>query len=125
MVSKKAKHQKYISLQNATKFCKYSQEYLSLRARQGKLKAEKIGRNWMTTKKWLKEYIKHIRIHENNGQKELGSLFDIAKPILKASALTLLVISISTGVVFGYPFFQKSVIEPTDTFILVFKINFL
>ena len=47
----------YISLQEAVKFCNYSQEYLSLRARQSKLKAIKLGRNWMTTKEWLGEYL--------------------------------------------------------------------
>jgi len=45
----------YISLQEVTKFCNYSQEYLALRARQGKLKAIKIGRNWVTKKEWLEE----------------------------------------------------------------------
>ncbi len=44
----------YISLKDASKLCSYSQDYLSLRARQGKLKAVKVGRNWMTTKEWLK-----------------------------------------------------------------------
>ncbi|MFH1392655.1 MAG: hypothetical protein ABIG90_03210, partial [bacterium] len=47
----------YISLLEANKLCSYSQEYLSLRARQGKLKAEKLGRNWFTTKEWLKKYV--------------------------------------------------------------------
>ncbi|MBI2577604.1 MAG: hypothetical protein HYV77_02035 [Candidatus Wildermuthbacteria bacterium] len=47
----------YISLFDASKSCPYSQEYLSLRARQGKLKAVKSGRNWFTTEKWLEEYI--------------------------------------------------------------------
>lgn len=42
---------------DATKFCDYSQEYLSLRARRGKLRAIKNGRNWFTTKEWLDEYI--------------------------------------------------------------------
>ena len=48
----------YISLQEAVSISEYSQEYLSLRARQGKLKAEKIGRNWVTTKEWLDEYVR-------------------------------------------------------------------
>ncbi len=48
---------KYITLQRATDFCSYSQEYLSLRARKGKLKALKIGRNWYTTSEWLEDYI--------------------------------------------------------------------
>lgn len=49
--------EKYISLMDATKLCNYSQEYLSLRARRGKLKAVKNGRNWFTTKEWLDQYI--------------------------------------------------------------------
>jgi len=47
----------YIPLKEATKLCNYSQEYLSLRARQGKLKSAKFGRNWITTQEWLEEYI--------------------------------------------------------------------
>jgi len=53
----------YISLQEATKYCNYSQEYLSLRARQRKLKAVKIGRNWVTKKEWIEEYLNF----SNNG----------------------------------------------------------
>ena len=56
----------YISLQDATKYCSHSQEYLSLRARQGKLKAEKFGRNWVTKKEWLKEYITRAEEYNNN-----------------------------------------------------------
>jgi len=44
-------------LQEASKYCQYTQEYLSLRARQKKLKAVKQGRNWFTTTDWLLEYI--------------------------------------------------------------------
>jgi len=47
----------YITLQEATQYCQYSQEYLSLRARSGKLKAVKFGRNWTTKKEWLNEYL--------------------------------------------------------------------
>jgi uncharacterized protein YecA (UPF0149 family) len=47
----------YILLREATKYCHYSQEYLGLRARQGKLKAVKFGRNWVTKKEWLDEYL--------------------------------------------------------------------
>ena len=43
----------YISLSGAAKLCKYSQDYLSLRARQGKLKAVKKGSRWETTREWL------------------------------------------------------------------------
>ncbi len=57
-------NQNYISLQEATKLCNYSQEYLSLRARHGKLKALKFCRNWVTTKEWLGEYL--VRAEEYN-----------------------------------------------------------
>ncbi|MCK4520789.1 right-handed parallel beta-helix repeat-containing protein [Candidatus Parcubacteria bacterium] len=48
----------YISLTEATRYCDYSQEYLSLRARQGKLKSVKFGKKWVTKKEWLEEYLK-------------------------------------------------------------------
>ncbi|XOB41868.1 MAG: MopE-related protein [Candidatus Nealsonbacteria bacterium] len=57
---------KYISLQEATKYCEYSQKYLSLRGRQGKLKAVKIGRNWLTKKEWVKEYVERMEEYNNN-----------------------------------------------------------
>ncbi len=47
----------YISLSEAAGRCSYSHDYLRLRARQGKLKAEKFGRNWVTTPAWLDEYL--------------------------------------------------------------------
>jgi len=53
--------QEYISLTKATQFCNYSQEYLSLRARQGKLKAVKFGRNWLIKKEWLDEYLRRTQ----------------------------------------------------------------
>lgn len=55
----------YISLQEAAKYCSYSQEYLSLRARQGKLKATKIGRNWVTKKEWVKDYLSKVEDYNN------------------------------------------------------------
>ena len=48
----------FISLKEATKYCEYSQEYLSLLARKGILAAVKINRNWMTTKEAIEEYVK-------------------------------------------------------------------
>jgi hypothetical protein len=64
-----SKESKYIPLREATKYCNYSQSYLSLRARQGKLKAKKIKRNWYTTKEWLKDYLENIA--EEGKKKEL------------------------------------------------------
>ena len=62
-------NKKYISLYEASTLCSYSQDYLSLRARQGKLKAIKIGRNWMTTVEWLTEYTAH---NNGNGDNSLN-----------------------------------------------------
>jgi Fic family protein len=47
-----------VPLSELAKGSPYSQEYLSLRARQGVLSAMKIGRVWHSTKKELEEYIK-------------------------------------------------------------------
>ena len=53
------KHQKkhLISLRQATKLCDYSADYLKLRARQGKLKAEKIDGAWMTSQAWVEDFV--------------------------------------------------------------------
>ena len=74
---------KYISLQKAAKLCPYSQDYLSLRARQGKLKAVKVGRNWSTTQTWLDNYVK-----KNNREKEKGIAFEETEKMDKAVAIT-------------------------------------
>src|SRR3989344_8094531 len=47
----------WISIQEATRHAPYSQEYLSLLARRGKIFAKKIGRNWYTTHEALECYI--------------------------------------------------------------------
>jgi len=57
---------KYISLQDSSRFCNHSQEYLSLRARQGKLRAIKLGRNWATKREWLEEYLRSAEEYNNN-----------------------------------------------------------
>ena len=53
--------ERYISLAEAAKQTKYSQEYLSLLARKGKIGAIKFGRNWVITKKDLEEYVKSVK----------------------------------------------------------------
>ena len=49
--------QMFITLREAAEYCDYSQEYLSLLARKGRLAAVKIGKDWMTTKEAVEEYI--------------------------------------------------------------------
>ncbi|HOX30521.1 MAG TPA: hypothetical protein P5080_05010 [Candidatus Paceibacterota bacterium] len=51
----------YISLFEASKLCSYSEPYLRLRARQGKLKSIKLGKKWMTTELWIKDYVKKTK----------------------------------------------------------------
>lgn len=51
----------YISLAEAAKGTPHSQEYLSLLARKGKLEAIKLGRNWVTTRKAIENYVKKNR----------------------------------------------------------------
>lgn len=48
----------FINLKEAAKYCEYSQEYLSLLARKGRIAAVKINKNWMTTREAIEEYIK-------------------------------------------------------------------
>ena len=56
--------EKYIPLAEAAKQSGYSQEYLSLLARKGRIGAIKFGRNWVITKKDLEEYIKSVKHKE-------------------------------------------------------------
>lgn len=50
----------YISLADAAKLCSYSEHYLRLRSRQGKLKSIKLGKKWMTTRAWLDDYQQQV-----------------------------------------------------------------
>src|SRR3989344_5980972 len=52
-----------ISLAKAAQNTPYSQEYLSLLARKGKLTSKKIGRNWYTTRAAVEEYISQQGVH--------------------------------------------------------------
>ena len=51
----------YISLIEAAKLCSYSEPYLRLRARQGKLKSIKLGKKWVTTASWLDDYERRVQ----------------------------------------------------------------
>ena len=53
--------ERLISLKEIAEFTPYSQEYLSLRSRQGKLDAVKIENVWYSSKRALKEYLKSFR----------------------------------------------------------------
>lgn len=50
----------WISLREAAELAPYSQDYLSLLARTGKLEAIKRGRNWVTTRRALHAYLQSV-----------------------------------------------------------------
>jgi excisionase family DNA binding protein len=52
--------EEYISLAEAAKNTPYSQEYLSLLARKGRIEAIKIGRNWHVKKDTVKKYAEEM-----------------------------------------------------------------
>ena len=92
-----ASDEKYLPLSEAAKYTPYSAEYLSLRARQGKLKAIKIGKIWVTKKEWVEEYLRKYR-----GVKEAGRKPKIKFQIPKIKteilfALTILLLFVSVA----------------------------
>ncbi len=54
-------NEQWIPLAQAAAGTTYTQEYLSLLARQGRIEAIKRGRNWLTTRKAVKEYQDSIK----------------------------------------------------------------
>jgi len=123
----------YISLQKATKFCEYTQEYLSLRARQGKLKSVKFGRNWVTKREWLEEYLKKVEDYNNQiaikklkrvePPKELEKVLEplprlVPKFRLAPTPILLLVVGVLLigGIVFGQESF-KNVFQDLDPYV--------
>jgi hypothetical protein len=56
-----AKDETWILLREAVIDTPYSQEYLSLLARKGRLEARKLGRNWYTTRKAVRAYIRSVQ----------------------------------------------------------------
>ena len=72
----------FISLQDATRYCDYSEAYLRLRARQKKLKAVKFGKSWFTKKEWIQEYVTKIEEFNTNVRK-------VKKPIFSKEFISL------------------------------------
>lgn len=50
----------YVPLSTLAEIFPYSQEYLSLLARQGKIDAHKKGRNWLATQRSIREYQEQV-----------------------------------------------------------------
>lgn len=58
---KQKPEEKYLPIRDICKGTPYSQEYLSLLARRGKIEAIKFGRNWVTSEKAIKKYIASLK----------------------------------------------------------------
>ncbi|TAK95244.1 hypothetical protein EPO05_04570 [Patescibacteria group bacterium] len=71
-------------MNDASKLCSYDQEYLSLLARQGKIKAEKIAGKWYTTVAWLNDYLLLMRPNMI-----IGDHFDVKTTIKHGSRKAL------------------------------------
>ncbi|MDP4010376.1 MAG: hypothetical protein Q8P37_00745, partial [Candidatus Spechtbacteria bacterium] len=65
----------WITMAQASKLIPYSQEYLSLRARQGKLPAEKIAGEWYTTAEVAENYHR-LMVSENPRDNEHNETLD-------------------------------------------------
>jgi len=113
MVNKELEN--YISLHKATEYCHYSHEYLRLRARTGKLKAIKLGRNWLTKKEWVEEYLTHVSeykksLEQKKAVKEYAveevKLFSEASFIALTSVALIL---LTTAFIFGRSFLTEAV----------------
>jgi len=63
----------YLSMKQASKITPYEQDYLSLLARRGELKAKKIGRNWFTRVEWLNAYISEKKPNQIIKEKKVFS----------------------------------------------------
>lgn len=57
IIPKKEVKEKYVSLSELAKTTKFTEKYLNLLARSGKLEAHKEGRNWLTTNNALERYL--------------------------------------------------------------------
>lgn len=60
-----------ISISEAARLTPYSAEYLSLRARTGHLRAMKIARNWLTTRKAVLSYLAEQERKHRKMQREV------------------------------------------------------
>ena len=128
----------YISLQEAAQCCNYSQEYLSLRARHGKLRALKFGRNWVTKKEWLEEYLGKVEEYNNNlkvrkfvAPPENLPVEETLKPVSQfwkfqvrfGFIVVLVFVSLITGIFHGRESF-KITYETVTPFVVGFSENF-
>lgn len=59
-------NEELISLSEAAAICGMTRQHLSLLARRGKLNARKIGRDWLTTRAAVEEYMRDAAKRSND-----------------------------------------------------------
>lgn len=66
-----------MSLKDAEKYSPYSAEYLNLLARKKKIKAVKIGRDWLVRKEDLFDYLKSQQEQNQSKLSKLNSYINL------------------------------------------------
>lgn len=61
-----------LSLKEASELTPYSADYLNLLARKGKIRARKIGRDWLITKPDLFDYLRHQQVESQMRSRQLS-----------------------------------------------------
>jgi len=66
-----------LSLKDASILTPYSADYLNLLARKGKIKARKIGRDWLITKSDLFSYLSRQHLESQSRLKQLSKYLNL------------------------------------------------
>ena len=66
-----------LSLKEASELTPYSPDYLNLLARKGKIRARKIGRDWLITKSDLFDYLHRQHVESASRLKQLSKYLNL------------------------------------------------
>ncbi|OGE79906.1 MAG: hypothetical protein A2660_00425 [Candidatus Doudnabacteria bacterium RIFCSPHIGHO2_01_FULL_45_18] len=66
-----------LSLREAATLSPYSADYLNLLARKGKIRAHKIGRDWLITKSDLFDYIRKQQVESKSRLRQLSRYLNL------------------------------------------------
>jgi excisionase family DNA binding protein len=69
--------QELLSLKDAAELTPYSPDYLNLLARKGKIRARKIGRDWLITKSDLFDYLNHQKVESQSRLRQLSKYINL------------------------------------------------
>ena len=69
--------QELLSLKEAAELTPYSADYLNLLARKGKIKARKIGRDWLITKSDLFDYLHKQQVESKSRFRQLSKYLNL------------------------------------------------